>query len=65
MVYESLIPEYFPPSDEVKLEPVAAEKTEEDSPHRQVDEEREEVEKVEESVTENTGEDEKKEDVNN
>ncbi|KAJ3898681.1 hypothetical protein F5879DRAFT_979733 [Lentinula edodes] len=64
MVYESLIPEYFPPSDGVKLEPVAAEKTEEDSPHRQVDEEWEEVEK-EGCFTENGGEEEKKEDVNN
>ncbi|KAJ3813032.1 A1pp-domain-containing protein [Lentinula aff. lateritia] len=66
MVYESLIPEYFPPSDGVKLGPVAAEKTEENSSHRQVDEDREEVEKVEGSFSENGGkEEEKKEDPHN
>ncbi|KAJ3781994.1 hypothetical protein GGU10DRAFT_364988 [Lentinula aff. detonsa] len=60
-VYESLIPEYFPPSDEIKL--LDAEETEDESdsqaepvPESQIDEELEEVEKAEGNIANNGAE---------
>ncbi|KAJ4468741.1 hypothetical protein J3R30DRAFT_3553765 [Lentinula aciculospora] len=54
-VYESLIPEYFPPSHEAKQESVTAEEESqaEPVPESQIDEEWEQVEKVEENIAEN------------